>query len=613
MPSTAFVSGAGLSPPPLAGSSPPPPPRGLAPPIPTTRRRRPASLALPPPLLRVPLPLLVRDFKLIAARRLPLRVVRAAVAPLLGTRATRGRILRVLATVDEWYNEQGYVASRIAVAAFPSRGNGNVLVLAAVEAVLLSVRLEAVDKDEVVDTGVRVRTREGTVARALGIEIGSVFRWHPRAFQRLWALGVFEYVRAELEVLGPMQVGVLVSVRERRSGRIEPGLGMNSDGKSYGDLSLEEGNLFGRAQKLRIEWQRRIGMRRSAGGIEFEDPRVGARLPVAFRGRVYRDVNADRALPGGPAGEQLRAANDRDREGLMGDVGWSPGRYPRLALSTGPVVERVRPLPGDVGARADTQAMWVSSANLDLTEVGAAMPRRGRRIFVEYGLGTPIQVISRPERRRGRPEVFHRVTARAAQYVPLGAAGSLAVGGTVSLATENLPYHEQKSLGGPGTVRGFHYGELGRSPAYAIGRVELRVPLVTPVPNEEEEESSEGKEAALPGPEQDGTPAGKPRAPFKARRNENRERGIVVTKDGIQAPDGEKAVASGSFGWPKLPSIVGVLFADTASTEVFTGQSAGVSHGIGLRIGGLIAVDLARTNLRGREPRLHFGMIDRNL
>lgn len=602
--------GGGWLPQPAPAPPPPPPPAAGARTL-AARRRRPA-LALPPPLPRIPLRLLVRDVQLIGARRLPSRVARAAVAPLIGTRATRAQILAALRPIDEWYHEHGYVASRVAVAAFPSRGNGNVLVLGAVEAVLVSVRTEAVDKDEVVDPGVSVKTREGTVARALGIRVGEVFRWHPRAFQRLWALGVFEYVRAELEVLGPNEVGVLVSVRERKSGRIEPGIGINSEGRSYGDLSLEDANFLGRAQKLRVEWQRRIGMRRSAGGVEFEDPRVGARFPVAFRGRLYRDVNASRALPGGTTGVPLRAANERDREGLMAEAGWSPGRYPRLALSSGPVIERVQPLPGFPGARVDNQALWVSSATLDLTEVGASMPRRGRRFSVEYGVGTGIDMqVSPSDRRRGMPEVFHRMSARAAQYLPLGRAGSLAVGGAVALGSDNLPYHEQKPLGGPGTVRGYTYGELGRSPSYATGRIELRVPLVTPAP--EEDDNVESGSQGIPAPEQDGTPAGKPRAPFKSRRNANNEGRVVVTKDGIQGGDGEAVTKTNSFGMPALPSIVGVVFADTLSTDLFSGRAEGVSHGIGLRIGGLIAVDLARTNMRGHEPRLHFGMIDRNL
>lgn len=608
----AYVGGLGGSWLPPSAAPPPPPPAAAVPAL-SARRRRPA-LALPPPLPRIPLRLLVRDVQLIGARRLPSRVVRAAVAPLIGTRVTRAHILATLRPVNEWYNEHGYVASAIAVAAFPSRGNGDVLLLSAQEAVLVSVRTEAVDKDEVVDTAASVRTRDGTVSRALGVRVGEVFRWHPHAFQRLWALGVFEYVRAELEVLGPNQVGVLVSVRERKSGRIEPGIGINSDGRSYGDLSLEDGNFLGRAQKVRVEWQRRIGMRRSAGGIEFEDPRVGARFPIAFRGRLYRDVNASRALPGGTTGVPLRTANERDREGFMAEAGWSPGRYPRLALSTGPVVERVQPLPGVPGAHADNQALWVSSANLDLTEVGASMPRRGRRLSVEYGAGTGIDFeVSPSRRRRGMPEVFHRMTARVAQYLPLGRAGSLAIGGTVALGSDNLPYHEQKPLGGPATVRGYDFGELGGSPSYAAGRIELRVPLVTPEPGEDEEGDAESSGEAIPAPGQDGTPAGKPRAPFKPRRAVNNEEKVVVTKDGIVSGDGETVGKTNSFGLPALPSIVGVIFADTVSTDLFSGRTEGVSHGVGLRIGGLIAVDLARSNMRGREPRLHFGIIDRNL
>jgi hypothetical protein len=89
---------------------------------------------------------------------------------------------------------------------------------------------------------------------------------------------------------------------------------------------------------------------------------------------------------------------------------------------------------------------------------------------------------------------------------------------------------------------------------------------------------------------------------------------LVITKDGIQGGgDGGGAEAKSSgFALPELPSIVGVVFADAAATGLRSGQTVGASYGVGLRIGGVISVDFVRT-LAGREPRLHFGVVDRNL
>jgi outer membrane protein assembly factor BamA len=605
----AFVAGGPPLPPVTASASsshPPQLPSASLVPRARRRHRRPSAAAIRvPPLLRFPLPLIVRSVRLVGAVHLPDSVLHDALDPLVGTRATRKQILEALRPADEWFAVNGFVASRVAVAGFPSRANGHVLTIASVEAVLISVRMDALDKDGNVDRNAVLRTRESVVCRALGVKIGSIFRWHPNAFQRLLALGVFEYARAELEVFGPNEVGVLVSVQERKTGRLEPGAGINSDGRVYGDVSLVDANFRGRAQYIRAEWQRRLGMARSAGSLEFVDPRVGARIPVSYRARVYRDSNSSRSLPGlGDAGHSvagaasaagaLRNEHDRDRDGFLVEIGWRPSPLPKLHLGAGPLFERIHPLRSssvDMDC-PDHQAMMMLTASYNGAEA-SALPRHGGRINADYGFGAPVDF-------HGANEIFHRVSARLAQYFPLGATSSLAVGLSLGTGSKNLPWHEQKPLGGPATIRGYKYGELGRVPSFATGRIEIRVPLVSPTADDVQGDDATAAAASAATD-----------AAVAASATANADAAGDITVNKRSAFIGMKAAAI-SLGLPKLPGIVGVVFADTASADMLGTDQIGASYGVGLRVGGVISVEYAWTRA-GREPRLHFGLVDRNL
>jgi hypothetical protein len=69
---------------------------------------------------------------------------------------------------------------------------------------------------------------------------------------------------------------------------------------------------------------------------------------------------------------------------------------------------------------------------------------------------------------------------------------------------------------------------------------------------------------------------------------------------------------SKKFQLPKLPHLAGVLFADAASNDLLGAKCSGASYGIGLRIAGFLTVDYTYSQ-SGEKPKLHFGMVDRDL
>lgn len=556
--------------------------------------------------------MLVSDIKVIGNNKIPTSVVLDAVSNLKGKRVLRTRILQSLQKVDQWYTKNHYIGSKAIVSEFPTNPNKNVLVVMCVEIMLVSFRIAALDKDNQYDPSMKIRTNDSVVRRALGLQIFDVFRWHPDAFQRMMSMGVFESARVELENMGPTDVGVVVSVRELKTSRVEPGVGINSDGSVYGDVSVLDPNFLGRAQRLRIEWQRRLGITRGAGGIDIEDARIGARIPFAFRGRVYRNSNANRQLVGGSSNQPVTTDSERDRDGILCQFGWKLPHHPRIQLAVGPVLERIDPAFNMSSTGTEYQGLCSSTIAYDSAEQ-SLLPRHGIRASTEYAVGKKLNVRN--------ADVFQRIVARLAGYIPFGGTGSIAIGVTAGTGSSNVPKYEQKALGGPGTLRGYEFGELGRALTYATGRIELRVPLLMPKSDDDEPKSDHKDPAKLEKNDhrnqKTNSPAKKKGALFffKARENTVDNPSAVVTKDGVRNPgmtEDDNSAEARSTGLPKLPSIVGTVFLDSASREALPGNFEGLSYGVGVRIGGMITVEFAQTRT-GRRPGLHFGVVDRNL
>lgn len=487
--------------------------------------------------------------------------------------------------------------------------------LYSVEPRLSALRLVVVDKDGKEVHNADPVTRKGTILRVLGLKIGDVFEWRANGFGALMALGVFEYADAEVNVITKEMVELTLKIRERPSCRVEPGAGMTSDGRFYGDLSVVDGNFMGRAQRLQLEWQKHVDVSRFSGGFVFEDMRLGASIPVSFKFRAYRDANAAREIPTGRsrpvdllALRDRRASNERspdpsqryekDRDGILCELGYRPGRK-KLLLTMAPMLEYVQP---NIGAQGIGDRIWQAVLHMAAAHVSRLpvdTPKSGHLVSLEHSIGEPLR-----DSRRG---CFQKSLLRIVQYFGVGSHSSIAVAGSVGFGSDNLPWHEQKSLGGVQNVRGYRYGELGRYKSYGVGRVEFRIPL-TKVPElkgEEDGESESQKKDAESKPESN--PEKKPgdKADSKVENETEGNSGAESTVE-----------QRGNLFSPKmldtLPALVGVVFGDVAASSNEKREPVGASYGLGLRIGGIVSVDWTRT-ADGRQSRVHFGLVDRSL
>lgn len=589
-----------LAPPPpfpfFPSSNPPPqPPSHL--PIPL-RKRALFPVALSLPTVNLPKAYLSR-IDLVDNNKLPQSVVDQNFQHLLHKRVSREEVDAAVTKTNIWFTQHRYPASRLAVVHYPGYID-RTLVLYSIEPKLAALRLILVDKDGKPLAEGEPVTRKSTVLRVLGVEIGKVFEWKPEGFGTLMALGVFEYADAEVDLITNQMVELTLKVRERPSCRLEPGAGMTSDGRFYGDVSIVDSNFLGRAQRLQVEWQKHVDVGRFSGGLVFEDMRLGARIPLSFKFRAYRDSNSARQIPTGRASRPVsifapepgpsrpppqRSVDpslgyEKDRDGMVMEIGFRPGRK-KLMLAVAPMLEYVRPNVGarQIGDRIMQTVLQMSA--LHVTRLPIDTPRAGHFASVEHSVGRPIL--------GDVSHYFRKTTVRLAQYMGIGSKASIAMSASLGFGSDNLPWHEQKSLGGLSNVRGYRYGELGRYKSYGVGRMELRVPLTrSQKETESGEEESEVDKAE--GPEKakvQGEPA--------SDKSGGEDRGNLYS----------------SKMEDNMPSLVGVLFGDLAMSTDEAREPIGASYGLGLRVGGVISVEWTRKG-EGGQSQIHFGLIDRS-
>lgn len=555
--------------------------------IPARRRRAPTTAFNLPQFLR-PKTVFVAAIRVIDKKELPQSVVETHFAPLLQRTVTPQHITQAVDAVNEWFKSNGYVCSRLVVLKSPGWVQ-NTLILYSIEPVLASFRIVAVDKDGKDTPKTPIQTNKVTVINILGGKLGKVFRWYPDRFDALMSLTLFEYATAEMKPIDASKVELVLRVCERPRGRVEPGAGITSDGRVYGNLSVVDNNLFGRAQRLRMEWEKKIDSGRFSGGIAFENKRLGASIPISIMARAYRDSNSGRSIP--IAGAISRAANsvtnstlsqsdandahsqstlafEKDRDGAMIELSYQP-RGKHVMFSVAPMLELVHSTQN--ASNGATPQFVLQTALSHLTGKGIGNPRGGHLIRLENYIGKHLS--------QGQ-ESFHRSCLRIAKYCGIGPLASIAVGASFGYGSRNLPWHEQKSLGGYGTVRGYNYGELGRYKSYGVGRIELRVPLTAPL----QQDSATSGDAKDNDGESDQSPA-----------TETTRRSIL--------PPGVLQ---------NLPDLVGVMFRDVAATTNRGPEVVGHSFGLGLRIGGIIALEWTQTE-DGKGSRLHFGLVDQLL
>ncbi len=560
------------------------------------RKRTPPALAIAtPPWVPWNQKVMFNRVRVLENRSLPQEHVRTVFDPLIGSKVERKEVEEAANTLSEWYRQSGYLFSAVLIDSWPTSGSP-ILTLRCVESLLEAIDLIPVSKDGVeLKDGTKIVTRPKIIARAMNMEIGKPFRWKPAAFNGLMKLGVFSKSWVECAVTGEERITLKVFLVEEPRGRIEPGIGMNQDGRVYGDVSYLDRNFMGKAQSLRIEWQKRLDMARAAGGIEFVDNRVGAKHPISYSVRAFRRSDSTRSLPSedrprgeangnevrlGPIRSFIPLESDSDRDGIVADALY---RFAgdSASIRAGPIAERIHwrefDLTGTVQQRNIDQLAWKSAVQYNKL-YPLISPREGHRFNVEHTIGGVA---------RG---VFHKLIVGLSQHIPMTQYANLHISTVFGIGSNNVPPHEMTVLGGHSSVRGYMYGELGRTQSWRTSRLELQIPLAHSGKVMEVTESS---------------------APVRAPAAPGEKRGKTI-KPGSPALGPRLTTKPGAAIFDRLPNLTAYVFGDAATCGAFDSSISGSSIGVGVRVAGLVNVELARAT-HGREPRLSVSLVDHRI
>lgn len=609
-----------------AHSPTPPPSTHVLPASPRTRRRQ-GLAALPAFSFANPFKPEMRKVQFdsittIGRRKLPERVIDDQFRPLQHKPIFFQQIKDGINAINDWLRDAEFACSHVMLAErylFESK----VLTLVCVEPLLDSIQLVPVDSEGKPDPSGRIVTRESTICRALGIRIGEVFTWKAAGVARLMALRLFTFGDAEIKSVASDKVRLVLKLCERRTRSAEPGAGLTSDGRIYGDFTLVDDNFMGRAQQIRLDFEKRVDSPNPAVGFAFEDMRIGAFIPLSFRLRAYRDCNAVMSSVNETEADHdstststvrpnLPLRYEKDRDGILLDLGYRP-KDSTLIFSFTPMFEhiyanRINTSESSGHPRPFVQAVLQTGVT-HTTRRPIDLPRGGHLLRIEHTFGSNLTPVSSnnstddsSSNRSNSDRLFHRVKVKLINYFAVASRSSIAARIIAGFGSDNLPSHEQRALGGHGSVRGFRYGELGRLKSYGTGRIELRVPLGSngrdqlDDPNTSKLANDQGEDDTS-------------RPPAQQQPIEQQSEKILENdQDKLKVDSNNNFMAPSLFD--RLPALVGVLFTDTAFTDVREPQHLGSSVGLGLRVGGVIAIDWIST-MDGRPSRVHFSLVDR--
>jgi outer membrane protein insertion porin family len=194
--------------------------------------------------------------------------------------------------LQKWYTDQGYSLARVTG---PSRVNPDgTVVLLVREGTVQGVEVQFINKegDTTNDKGepIRGKTKPWVITREVSLKSGDVFnrRRLEEDIKRIYGTGLFSDVKVTLKPVPaqPGEVVVVLGIVEQSTGSISGGVGYSQSQGVFGQIQLQDSNLFGRAWDLGTNVS--YGQFGGLGDITFTDPWIkGDRFRTSFRARAF--------------------------------------------------------------------------------------------------------------------------------------------------------------------------------------------------------------------------------------------------------------------------------------------------------------------------------------
>ncbi|KAF0654442.1 outer membrane protein/protective antigen OMA87 [Cyanobium sp. Copco_Reservoir_LC18] len=194
--------------------------------------------------------------------------------------------------LQKWYADQGFSLARVTG---PSRigPDGDVQLLVR-QGTVKGVEVQFLNKEGSAtnDKGqpIKGKTKEWVITREISIKTGEIFnrRNLEDDLKRLYGTGLFSDVKVTLrpEPEDPGSVVIVLGVVEQSTGSLSGGLGYSQSQGVFGQIQVQDSNLFGRAWDLSTSFT--YGQFGGLADISFSDPWIkGDRYRTAFRFKAF--------------------------------------------------------------------------------------------------------------------------------------------------------------------------------------------------------------------------------------------------------------------------------------------------------------------------------------
>jgi outer membrane protein insertion porin family len=224
--------------------------------------------------------------------KLPEQVVSETFAADYGKTLNLNTLQSRMKELQTWYADQGYSLARVTG---PSRVSPDGVVdLQVREGTVAGVEVQFINKegDTTNDKGepIRGKTKTWVITREVSLKSGEVFNRKrlEEDIKRIYGTGLFSDVKVTLRPVpaNPGEVVVVLGIVEQSSGSISGGVGYSQSQGVFGQVQLQDSNLFGRAWDLSTNVS--YGQYGGLGDITFSDPWIkGDRFRTSFRARAF--------------------------------------------------------------------------------------------------------------------------------------------------------------------------------------------------------------------------------------------------------------------------------------------------------------------------------------
>ena len=224
--------------------------------------------------------------------KLPEQVVKDTFAADYGKTLNLNTLQTRMQELQRWYADQGYSLARITG---PSRVSPEgVVELLVRQGTVEGVEVQFLNKEGSAtnDKGepIRGKTKPWVVTREVSLRPGQVFnrRELEEDIKRIYGTGLFSDVKVTLKPVPaePGKVVIVLGIVEQSSGSLSGGLGYSQSQGAFGQIQLNDSNLFGRAWDLGTNIS--YGQYGGLGDITFTDPWLkDNKYRTSFRARIF--------------------------------------------------------------------------------------------------------------------------------------------------------------------------------------------------------------------------------------------------------------------------------------------------------------------------------------